>query len=96
MHSTESWRDGNKDWAELLETGSEANGKAALASGLFLVLVQSQRLDFFCSKSELSHLAMDETSGTWGQSTVFALINLATIPHPLVHVYLKCISYLPQ
>ena len=45
-----------------------------------------QRLDFFCSEMELSHLVMDETSGTWGQSFVFAPISLNTIIHILLHV----------
>ena len=35
---------------------------------------------------ELSHLVVDETLGTWGQSLAFALINLTTVSHFLLHV----------
>lgn len=64
------------------------NGRAALALALILCLVWTsagllpRRLDFFCSKTDLSHLAMDRTSPK--PSLVFASINLSTIPHILL------------
>lgn len=46
------------------------------------------RLDFFHSRMELNHLAMDETQtpDTWGQSfvPVPTSINLTTRSHPLM------------
>ena len=39
-----------------------------------------QSLDFLHSRIELSCLVNDETLGTWGQSLIFAPINLATTP----------------
>ena len=41
-----------------------------------------QSLGLFHSETEPSHLVVDEVPGTWGQSFVFALINLATTSHP--------------
>ena len=59
------------------------NETQALLTGVGVGL-QLQRLDFFHSGRELSHLLMDETLGTWGQSFVFAPINLATVPQVLL------------
>lgn len=49
-----------------------------------------QAQDLFCRKMKLSHLVVDETLGTWGQSFIFALINLAAIPHPPMCGSPKC------
>lgn len=43
-----------------------------------------QSLDFFHSWTELSHLVVDETPGTGGQSSDFSPINLAIIDHILL------------
>ena len=40
-----------------------------------------QTQDFFGSKTELSHLVVDETPGTWGKSLISHPINLVTTPH---------------
>ena len=39
-----------------------------------------QRVDFLRER-EMSHLIVDQTSDTWGQSFVFARINLTPTPH---------------
>ena len=42
---------------------------------------------------QLNHPVVNETLGTWGQSFVFTLINLATTPHPPMLIPLECISF---
>lgn len=48
--------------------------------------LRPQRLAFFCSQVEPSHPVMGETSGTWGQSFVFASLNVAITAHILLCV----------
>lgn len=43
-----------------------------------------QQLVFFHRWTELSHLVLDETPGTWGQSFGFVPINLVIIDHILL------------
>lgn len=45
-----------------------------------------QRMNFFCSKTELSHLVMEETLRTEGKTDLFSPINLTTTAHILLCV----------
>lgn len=45
-----------------------------------------QRMNFFCSRTKLSHLVMEETLRTEGKTDLFSPINLTTTAHILLCV----------
>lgn len=72
---------GKSTWVNETQRSSASLGLIGMGGSL-----QPQRLDFFQSWTELSYLVLDETPGTWGQSFVFAPINLAITDHILLRM----------
>lgn len=54
--------------------------------------VGEDKAGFFHSGTELSHLVVNETLSTWGQSFIYTPINLTITPHPSIHGSPKCFS----